>query len=75
MKKITNNIISKTLLLFLFIITQMPVWANEVINSEKSSDASLVFAEPKFWIGVVLFIGFIVAFFVVGKEKKQKQLQ
>ncbi len=72
MKKV-KNVFSRIALLFVMAFTQAQAWASDT-NGE-STAASEVFSQPKFWIGVALFVGFIAAFFIAGRVRKVQELQ
>lgn len=75
MKTLSKNIMSKSILFMLFILAQVQAWAQDATTASTASKLSEAMQQPRFWIGVVLFIGFIIAFIFVGREKKQPQLQ
>lgn len=73
MKKISNNIISKSLLLFVFIAAQAQAWAADATDSD--SKLSQAIAQPKFWIGVILFITCMVTATLMGRDNKEGKVQ
>ncbi|MFT3682897.1 MAG: hypothetical protein QM791_21745 [Ferruginibacter sp.] len=76
MKKITNNIISKCLLLMAFIMTNVHAWASDAGNSTTTGGLNEAITKPSFWIGVVAFIACIVGFFMIDRPKKEdRELQ
>lgn len=75
MKNLSKHIISKSVLFILFVLTQVQAWAQDATTSTTASKFSEAMQQPRFWIGVALFTGFILAFIFVGKEKKEPQLQ
>ena len=75
MRNLSKNIISKSILLVVLILAQVQSWAQDETTSSTASKFSEAMQQPGFWIGVILFIGFILAFILVGKEKKEPQLQ
>ena len=75
MKKISKKLFSKSLLLFLFIITQTQAWAFDGNGLDGPGRWSKAAAMPGFWVGVALLIACIVTFFLVGREKKQSQAE
>jgi TRAP-type C4-dicarboxylate transport system permease small subunit len=75
MKNVSKHIIAKSMLFILFILVQAQGWAQDASTSTTASKFSEAMQQPGFWIGVVLFIGFILAFILTGREKKEPQLQ
>lgn len=75
MRNVSKNIISRSVLFILFVVMQVQAWAQDATTSSTASKLSEAMQQPSFWIGVVLFIGFILAFIFTGREKKEPQLQ
>ena len=75
MKKISKNLLNKGLLLVLFIAAQVQVWAAETNNSDTATGLSNAIEQPKFWIGVGLFIACIVTASLIGRKEKKEELQ
>ncbi|MES2848521.1 MAG: hypothetical protein V4685_05665 [Bacteroidota bacterium] len=75
MKAITKNIILKSLLLFILMLSQAQAWA---FNGDESNDMGRwerVAHMPAFWAGVVVLLGFIVSASLLSREKKENELQ
>jgi hypothetical protein len=69
MKKILNNSANKIIMLLSFTIISMQAWASSDEPGD-TLDYSQIVNRPDFWIGVVVFIGFITAALMLGREKK-----
>jgi hypothetical protein len=75
MKIVSKQIINRSLVFLVLIFTQVQAWAQETMDTGTTARLNEAFTQPRFWIGLVLFIGCIAAFFLVGREKKDPQYQ
>lgn len=75
MKTVSKQIVNRSLLFLVMIFTQVQAWAQKTIDTGNTVRLNEAFTQPRFWIGLVLFVGCIVAFFLVGTEKKEPQYQ
>lgn len=58
------------MLLFLFVMAQVQAWAMDGKAADSPGKWSQAAAMPAFWIGAVLLVACVAAFFIIGKEKK-----
>lgn len=74
MKKImTNTAVSKAFLLALTLLSQVTVFAADGTQGDESR-WQVVSRMPQFWIGLVLFITFLTAGLMSGRNRKQEAL-
>lgn len=69
MKKIFNKVTAKMILLVNLFIISMHANASSG-SGEGNIDYNKVISKPEFWVGLVLFIGFITAASLMGRSRK-----
>ena len=69
MKKMFNNMVNKIIKLLSFTIISVQALANTG-DPANTIDYSEIVTRPEFWIGMVVFIGFVTAALMLGREKK-----
>lgn len=74
MKVSIKNVVARVAMFIVFVLFQVQAWADTGSDIEQSR-WSIVASKPEFWVGAVLFIGFMVAGTILGKRNREPEVE